>query len=64
MNATKTKSVGPVHAIQIHVHGSWRTTSVTRKGAARAETLRIQTGNAYGCDTQVVEFPDEATAWV
>lgn len=54
---------GPVYAIQIHVHNSWRTVSVTYLGPLKAELVRVSASNTYGCDTRAEWYESERAAW-
>lgn len=54
---------GPVHAVQISAHGTWRTVSVTYKGEEVAELNRVNASNVYGCDTRAASYDSERAAW-
>lgn len=51
-----------VYAIQIDVHNSWRTVSVSRT-EARAAIVRISAANSYGSKARVKAYASEALAW-
>lgn len=51
-----------VWAVQIWVHGEWRTTSVHMRQESVGEA-RVKTANAFGCMARVQTFHSQREAW-
>lgn len=51
-----------VWAVQIWVHGEWRTVAVN-KSEERAGVNKVSASNVYDADARVKTFPSEREAW-